>query len=96
MKEFVISEAKVETAVIVGLITPAQNERKTTEYLNELEFLAETAGAKVIKRFTQKMNGPSSSTYLGSGKIEEIAQFIQQKQNKVDAHCEEQMARGRP
>lgn len=96
MKEFVISEAKVETAVIVGLITPAQNERKTTEYLNELEFLAETAGAKVIKRFTQKMNGPSSSTYLGSGKIEEIAQFIQQKQYEVDAYWEEQMALGRP
>ena len=96
MKEFVISEAKVETAVIVGLITPAQNERKTTEYLNELEFLAETAGAKVIKRFTQKMNGPSSSTYLGSGKIEEIAQFIQQKQDEVDAYWEEQMALGRP
>ena len=96
MKEFVISEAKVETAVIVGLITPAQNERKTTEYLNELEFLAETAGAKVIKRFTQKMNGPSSSTYLGSGKIEEIAQFIQQKQDEVDTYWEEQMALGRP
>lgn len=96
MKEFVISEAKVETAVIVGLITPAQNERKTTEYLNELEFLAETAGAKVIKRFTQKMNGPSSSTYLGSGKIEEIAKFIQQKQDEVDAYLEEQMALGRP
>ena len=96
MKEFVISEAKVETAVIVGLITPAQNERKTTEYLNELEFLAETAGAKVIKRFTQKMNGPSSSTYLGSGKIEEIAQFIQQKQDEVDDYWEEQMALGRP
>ena len=96
MKEFVISEAKVETAVIVGLITPAQNERKTTEYLNELEFLAETAGAKVIKRFTQKMNGPSSSTYLGSGKIEEIAQFIQQKQDEVDAYWEEQMALGHP
>ena len=47
MKEF-IKEAKVETAVIVGLITPQQNERKTTEYLNELEFLAETAGAKVV------------------------------------------------
>ena len=96
MKEFVISEAKVETAVIVGLITPAQNERKTTEYLNELEFLAETAGSKDIKGITQKMNGPSSSTYLGSGKIEEIAQFIQQKQDEVDAYWEEQMALGRP
>lgn len=96
MKEFVISEAKVETAIIVGLITPQQNERKTTEYLNELEFLAETAGAKVIRRYTQKVNGPSSVTYLGSGKLEEIAQFIQEKQDEVDAYWEEQMALGRP
>ena len=91
-----ISEAKVETAVIVGLITPQQNERKTAEYLNELEFLAETAGAKVIRRFTQKMNGPSSVTYLGTGKLEEIAQFIKEKQDEVDAYWEEQMALGRP
>ena len=96
MKEFVISEAKVETAVIVGLITPQQNERKTTEYLNELEFLAETAGAKVIRRYTQKVNGPSSVTYMGTGKLEEIAQFIKEKQDEVDAYWEEQMALGRP
>ena len=96
MKEFVISEAKVETAVIVGLVTPQQNEKKTTEYLNELEFLAETAGAKVIRRYTQKVNGPSSVTYLGTGKLEEIAQFIKEKQDEVDAYWEEQMALGRP
>ncbi len=96
MKEFVISEAKVETAIIVGLITPQQNERKTTEYLNELEFLADTAGAKVIRRYTQKVNGPSSVTYLGTGKLEEIAQFIKDKQDEVDAYWEEQMALGRP
>lgn len=96
MKEFVISGAKVETAIIVGLITPQQNERKTTEYLNELEFLAETAGAKVIRRYTQKVNGPSSVTYMGTGKLEEIAQFIKEKQDEVDAYWEEQMALGRP
>ena len=83
MKEF-IKEAKVETAVIVGLITPQQNERKTTEYLNELEFLAETAGAKVVRRFTQRVNGPSSITYIGSGKLEEIADFIKQKDDEED------------
>lgn len=94
MKEFVITEAKVETAVLVGLITPQQNEKKTEEYLNELEFLAETAGAKVIKRYTQKVNGPSSVTYLGSGKLEEIAQFIKDKQDEVDAYWEEQIALG--
>ena len=55
MKEFVISEAKVETAILVGLITQTQDERKTTEYLDELEFLAQTAGAEVVRRFTQKL-----------------------------------------
>ena len=81
MKEFVISEAKVETAVIVGLVTPDQNERKTKEYLDELEFLADTAGAKVIRRFTQKVNGPNSITYIGSGKLAEIKQFIQDEED---------------
>ena len=55
MKEFVISEAKVETAILVGLITQTQDERKTIEYLDELEFLAQTAGAEVVRRFTQKL-----------------------------------------
>ena len=55
MKEFIISEAKVETAVLVGLITQMQDERKTNEYLDELAFLAETAGAEVVKRFTREI-----------------------------------------
>ena len=76
MKEFVISEAKTETAVLVGLITPQQDEAKTKEYLDELEFLAETAGAHTVKRFTQKVNGPSSVTYVGSGKLDEIRAYI--------------------
>ncbi len=76
MKEFVISEAKVETAVLVGLITQQQDEAKTKEYLDELEFLAETAGAVVVKRFTQRVGGPSQVTYVGSGKLEEIKQYI--------------------
>lgn len=54
MKEFVISEAKAESAVLVGLITPQQDEAKTKEYLDELEFLADTAGAVTVKRFTQR------------------------------------------
>ena len=82
MKEFVISEAKVETAIIVGLITPYQPERKTKEYLDELEFLADTAGARVIKRFTQKVNGPSSVTYVGTGKLEEIKAFIESEEDE--------------
>ena len=76
MKEFVISEAKAETAVLVGLITGQQDEAKTNEYLDELEFLATTAGARTVKRFTQKVSGPSSVTYVGSGKLEEIRHYI--------------------
>lgn len=70
-----------ETAVLVGLITPSQNERKTTEYLDELEFLAETAGAKTVRRFTQRMNGPNSVTYLGIGKLQEIRAYIQAEED---------------
>lgn len=77
MKEFIQSEAKSETAVLVGLITPRQDERKTAEYLDELEFLAETAGAVTVRRFTQRLDGPSSITYVGKGKLEEIRRFIE-------------------
>ncbi len=76
MKEFVISEVKAETAVLVGLVTKEQDEAKTKEYLDELEFLADTAGAITVKRFTQKVTGPNSVTYVGKGKLEEIKQFI--------------------
>ncbi|MCR5574484.1 MAG: GTPase HflX [Bacteroidaceae bacterium] len=76
MKEFVISEAKTETAVLVGLITQKQNEQKTNEYLDELEFLAETAGAKVVRRFTQKLVQAHAVTYVGEGKLQEIKQYI--------------------
>ena len=80
MKEFVISEVKAETAVLVGLITQQQDEAKTKEYLDELEFLAETAGAVCVKRFTQRVGGPSQVTYVGKGKLEEIRQFILQEE----------------
>ncbi|MDD7462021.1 MAG: GTPase HflX [Prevotella sp.] len=76
MKEFIISDVKAETAVLVGIITPQQNEQKTKEYLDELEFLADTAGAVTVKRFTQRLNGPSMVTYVGKGKLEEIKQYI--------------------
>ncbi len=69
-----------ETAVLVGIITPEQNERKTAEYLDELEFLATTAGAETIKRFTQRLPGPSSTTYLGIGKLKEIREFIESEE----------------
>ena len=82
MREFVISEAQTETAVLVALITQMQDERKTNEYLDELEFLADTAGALTIKRFTQKLDGPNSVTYIGKGKLEEIREYIIQKEEE--------------
>ena len=82
MKEFVISEAKVETAILVGLITQTQDERKTKEYLDELEFLAQTAGAEVVRRFTQKMPCAHSVTYVGKGKLEEIRDFIRAEEEE--------------
>ena len=77
MKEFITTEAKTETAVLVALITKTQDERKTEEYLDELAFLAETAGAVTVKRFTQRLDGPSSVTYVGKGKLEEIRAYIE-------------------
>ena len=76
MKEFVITEAQAETAILVGLITPQQDERKTLEYLDELEFLATTAGAVTVRRFTQRVSGPSQVTYVGKGKLDEIRAYI--------------------
>ena len=84
MKEFVISEIKAETAVLVGLITQEQNEAKTKEYLDELEFLADTAGAVTVKRFTQRVGGPSAVTYVGKGKLEEIKNFIKLKEDEEE------------
>ena len=72
-----VIDDRPETAVLVGLITPSQDERKTTEYLDELAFLAETAGAQTVRRFTQRLNGPNSTTYLGIGKLKEIRSFIE-------------------
>ena len=77
MKEFVISQAQTERAVLVGLITQQQNEQKTQEYLDELAFLAETAGAEVVKTFTQKIDYPNSVTYVGKGKLQEIREYIE-------------------
>lgn len=82
MKELVMNEAQSETAILIALITPEQNETKTKEYLDELEFLAETAGAHAIKRFTQRSGGANSVTYVGKGKLEEIKQFIKAENDK--------------
>lgn len=82
MKEFVISEAKTETAVLVGLVTKEQDEAKTKEYLDELEFLADTAGAVTVNRFTQKMAAPNSATYVGTGKLDEISRYIKEEEEQ--------------
>jgi GTP-binding protein HflX len=73
---------KTETAVVVGIITQDQTEDQVKEYLNELEFLALTAGAEVVKKFKQKRNAPDSRTFVGAGKFEEIKKFI--KENHID------------
>ena len=84
MKEFVISTTKKETAILVGLITASQNERKTNEYLDELEFLAQTAGAEVVKRFTQRIDHPHPVTYVGTGKLKEIADYVEMLKDTDD------------
>ena len=89
MKEFIKTDVAAETAVLVALITRQQNERKTEEYLDELQFLAETAGAVTVKRFTQRMDGPSSVTYIGSGKLKEIREYIDAAQQAHDDYMDE-------
>ena len=69
----------IEHAVLVGLITPSQPEEKTKEYLDELAFLADTHGIVPVKRFTQRLDQPNTSTYVGEGKLEEIRQYIIQR-----------------
>lgn len=65
-----------EKAVLVGLISSSQDEKQAREYLDELEFLTDTAGAVVLKKFTQKLDVPNTATFVGSGKLEEIGTFI--------------------
>jgi len=74
---------KEEKAVLVGLIHKDQTETQVQEYLDELAFLAETAGAVTVKRFTQKLQHPDSKTFVGKGKLEEIKTYCQQKNVRV-------------
>jgi GTP-binding protein HflX len=67
---------KQETAVLVGLINRSQDEDTAKEYLDELEFLAETAGAKVLKRYTQRLEHPDSRTFIGAGKLNDVRTFV--------------------
>lgn len=74
-------DEEIERAVLVGVITQEQNEERVTEYLDELAFLAETAGAESIKRFTQKLAAPHPKTFVGTGKLEEIIEYV--KKNDI-------------
>ena len=71
---------KEERAVLVGLVHKDQTETQAQEYLDELAFLAETAGAVTVKRYTQKLAHPDSKTFIGKGKLEEIKKYCQEKQ----------------
>jgi GTP-binding protein HflX len=68
----------LEKTVLIGVITKLQDEAKSDEYLEELEFLTYTAGGEVLKRFTQKMDKPNPKTFIGTGKMEELRQFIEE------------------
>ena len=76
MKEFIISEAQTEKAVLVGLITPNQNEQKIKEYLDELAFLADTAGVEPVKMFYQRLDYANPVTFVGTGKLQEIKEYV--------------------
>lgn len=69
-----------EKVVLVGIINQTQNEEKSKEYLDELEFLTYTAGGEVLKRFTQKLDVPNPKTFIGTGKMEEVQQFVEENQ----------------
>ena len=70
----------LERAILIGLITPDQNKKQAEEYLEELAFLAKTAGAKPVKKILQKLNVPNNKTFLGKGKIEEAHQFAKMEE----------------
>lgn len=76
-KKKTLNETHKERAVLIGVVQPPNSEEKIIEYLDELEFLAQTAGADTVKRFIQKMQKPDSKTFIGSGKVEEIKQYIE-------------------
>ncbi|MEL0645597.1 GTPase HflX [Olleya sp. Ti.3.14] len=71
-------DIELEKAVLIGVVTKEQNEEKSKEYLDELEFLTFTAGGEVKKRFTQKMEMPNPKTYIGTGKMEEVRLYIEE------------------
>ena len=80
MKDFIATDLKTENAILVGLITQEETEEQVTEYLDELDFLAETAKIKPVHRITQRLSMPNSVTFVGSGKLDEIKEYIESQQ----------------
>jgi len=74
-------DIELEKAVLIGVITQDQDEEKSKEYLDELEFLTFTAGGEVVKRFTQKMTMPNPKTFIGTGKMQDVTNFV--KENEI-------------
>lgn len=73
-------DLELEKAVLIGVVTQQQNEEKSKEYLDELEFLTYTAGGEVLKRFTQKMEMPNPKTFIGTGKMEDVRRYIEENE----------------
>ncbi|MBP3536053.1 MAG: GTPase HflX, partial [Muribaculaceae bacterium] len=71
--------AEPEKAILIGLVTPTQDEAKAAEYLAELAFLADTAGAESVAQFTQKLDYPNPRTFVGKGKLDEIKKYIEDR-----------------
>lgn len=80
MGTFIETETVAETAVIVGLILPTQNQEQAEEYLDELEFLARTSGLKTLGRFTQRLDKPDTRTFVGKGKLEEVKAMVESQE----------------
>lgn len=80
MRDFIITETKSEDAVLVGLITRTQTEEQVNEYLDELDFLSDTAGVRPVKRFVQRMDSPHPVTFVGKGKLDEIRLFVEENE----------------
>lgn len=82
-KQYLLDKENPPKAILIGLILPHQNEKQVTEYLDELAMLAHTAGADTKKHFIQRMEAPHLATYIGSGKLEEINQYIKNENIEV-------------
>jgi GTP-binding protein HflX len=81
-QKFYDTGVKAERAVLVGIVTPGQTEMQTREYLEELQFLVETAGGETVKTFTQRMQRPDRATFVGTGKLEDIKAYV--KAEEID------------